>query len=75
MIAEIAKLHAVDSAVNCNLCFCVAKLAVPFQEDVFLAARNLVQNLVHKSGIVYKRIFVSGNPYLIDPEPDSKVSI
>ena len=62
VIAEVAQFHSVDSAINCDLCFRIAKLVTPFHEDVFLASRKVVQNLVHRSIIVYKRMFVNMNP-------------
>jgi hypothetical protein len=73
VIAEVAQFNAVDSAINGVLCFCVTKFATPFHEDVFLAPRKIVQNLVHRSMIVYKRIIVNNNSYLIDSEFDFNV--
>jgi hypothetical protein len=73
MIAEVSQLHSIDSAVNRDLCFCVTKLATPFHEIVFSIPCQVMENLVHNSIIVYKRIFVNENPYLIDSESDSNV--
>jgi hypothetical protein len=55
VIAEVPQFHAVDPAVNGNFCRCVAELAAPFHEVVFLGLSQVVANLVHWPIIVYKR--------------------
>jgi hypothetical protein len=49
VVAEIASLHPVDSAVNRDFSFRVAELATPFHEDVSLALGQVMANLVHGS--------------------------
>jgi hypothetical protein len=58
VIAEVAEFHSVDSTVNCDPCLRVAELMTPFHEEVVLALRHVVANLVHELIIVYKRRIV-----------------
>jgi hypothetical protein len=54
-IAEIARLHPVDSPVNCDLGRGVTELLTPLDEDVFLASRQVVTNPVRGKTAVYRR--------------------
>jgi hypothetical protein len=47
VVAEVAQLHSVDSSVNSNLRLGVAKFTTPVHEEVFIAPRQVMANLVH----------------------------
>jgi hypothetical protein len=47
VIAKAAQFHPVDSAIDSNFRFRVAKLTTPFHKEVFVTLCEVMTNLVH----------------------------
>ena len=60
MVSKIAKLDSVDSAIDRNSRFEVAKLALSVEINVFATRGKVVADFVHRAIFVYKRIECKG---------------
>jgi len=47
VIAKIAHLHAVVSAIDGSLCRCIAEPAAPFHEQAFLVLGQVMADIEH----------------------------